>query len=245
MARKTNLFKPGLLELAGIDFFSVLNRLDDGVIIADTRGTIRFYNQAQSKIDGISPEEAVGRKVTDIYELNNQTSMIMQCVYRHAAIKSQTFFYKTIAGKVANTITSVYPLFEGDTINGVICFVKDYELLQKSLPQAPAPECRSDLGNGTQYTFDDLKGSGAGFIRVRETAKKASGSPSPIMIQGETGTGKELFAQAIHNHGPRRKEKYVAVNCAAIPHDLLEALRGRLSRGPSLDHHCPGHGHAV
>lgn len=222
----------GLLDLKGIDFFSVLNRLDDGVIITDINGTIHFFNQAQSKIDGLLPEEAIGLKVTDIYELNNRTSMIMQCVFRHAAIKNRTFFYKTMAGKVVNTITSVYPLFDGDKINGVICFVKDYELIRKSAPQtAVTTECRSDLGNGTQFTFDDLKGSSTDFTRVKETAKKAAASPSPIMIQGETGTGKELFAQSIHNFSPRRQEKYVAVNCAAIPHDLLEGMLFGTTRG--------------
>jgi arginine utilization regulatory protein len=51
------------------------------------------------------------------------------------------------------------------------------------------------------------------------------------MIQGETGTGKELFAQSIHNHSPRRQEKYVGVNCAAIPHDLLEGMLFGTARG--------------
>lgn len=220
-----------LLDMENIDFLSVLNRLDDGVIIADINGTILFYNRAQSKIDGLKPKDVIGLKVTDIYELNNHTSLIMQVIHRHAAIRNQSFFYRTCSGKVANTITSTYPLFANDTINGVICFVKDYELFQKSRPMASANECRSDLGNNTQYTFSDLIGSGVNFIRVKEMAQKAAASPSPIMIQGETGTGKELFAQSIHNHSPRREEKYVGVNCAAIPHDLLEGMLFGTTRG--------------
>lgn len=218
-----------LLDMNTIDFFSVLNRLDDGVIITDINGTILFYNTAQSKIDGLTPQEAMGRKVTEIYELNNRTSIIMQVIYKHTAIKNQAFFYRTCSGKVANTITSSYPLFDKESINGVICFVKDYELLKKSSP--PSLECRSDLGNGTQYTFEDLIGSGPVFLRVKDTAQKAAASASPIMIQGETGTGKELFAQSIHNHSPRRRKKYVGVNCGAIPHDLLEGMLFGTSRG--------------
>ncbi|MCP4721455.1 MAG: PAS domain S-box protein, partial [Desulfobacteraceae bacterium] len=202
----------------------------DGVIIADINGTILFYNKAQAKIDGLSPRDVIGLKATDIYELDNHTSLIMQVIHQHAAIKNQAFFYRTCSGKVANTITSVYPLFTKETINGVLCVVKDYELLQKSKP-ASANECRSDLGNGTQYTFADLIGSGADFMRVKDMAQKAAASSSPIMIQGETGTGKELFAQSIHNHSPRRQEKYVAVNCAAIPHDLLEGMLFGTTRG--------------
>ena len=220
-----------LLDMKSIDFLSVLNQLDDGVIIADINGTILFYNIAQSIIDGLVPEEVIGLKVTDIYELNNRTSMIMQVIYRHAAIKNRAFFYKTCKGKVANTITSVYPLFNGEIVNGVICFVKDYELLYRSTPMISITESRPALGNGTQYTFSDLIGSDPAFQRVVGTARKAASSSSPIMIQGETGTGKELFAQSIHNHSPRRKQKYIGINCGAIPHDLLEGILFGTTKG--------------
>jgi len=221
----------GMLDMNRINFFSVLDHLDDGVIIADTEGVIHFYNQAQSRIDGILPENALGLKVTDIYELNNRTSMIMQCALRRSAIKNRIFFYRTISGKVANTITSVYPLYDKKSITGIICFVKDYELLRRSMPAAAPYECRFELGNGTRFTFDDLIGSSTDFVRVKETARKAAASPSPIMIQGETGTGKELFAQAIHNFSPRHQEKYVAINCAAIPRDLMEGMLFGTTRG--------------
>ena len=88
-----------------------------------------------------------------------------------------------------------------------------------------------NLGNGTRFTFEHLIGSSRSFRQVIGIAQKAADSSSPIMIQGETGTGKELFAQAIHNHSPRREKKFVAVNCAAIPHDLLEGMLFGTSRG--------------
>ena len=220
-----------LLHLESIDFLSVLNRLDDGVIITDINGTILFYNIAQSLIDGLVPEDVIGQKVTDIYELNNRSSMIMQVIYRHAAIKNRAFFYRVRSGKVANTITSVYPLFSDNIVNGVICFVKDCELLYRSTSMTAITESRPDLGNGTQYIFADLIGSDPDFQRVVGTARKAAASSSPIMIQGETGTGKELFAQSIHNHSPRRGKKYVGINCGAIPHDLLEGILFGTTRG--------------
>jgi arginine utilization regulatory protein len=224
-------YSASLPDMENIDFLSVLDQLDDGVIIADADGIILFYNAAQSKIDGLKPEDALGRKVTDIYELNNRTSIIMQVIYQHASIKNRAFFYRSCSGKVANTITSAYPLSKNGRINGVICFVKDYELLYRSTPMSCATDCRPDLGNGTQYTFADLIGTGPDFQTVVGTARKAAVSTSPVMIQGETGTGKELFAQAIHNHSPRRNSRYVAVNCAAIPHDLLEGMLFGTVRG--------------
>ncbi len=83
---------PSLLNMNRINFLSVLNHLDDGVMIADIQGVIQFYNQSQSQIDGILPENAIGLKVTDIYELNNRTSMIMQCAHYQQAIKNRIFF---------------------------------------------------------------------------------------------------------------------------------------------------------
>lgn len=231
MVLRRNSSSPPLLDMGGIDFLSVLNRLDDGVIISDVTGTILFYNTAQSKIDGIAPEDAMGMKVTEIYELNNRTSMVMQCITHNASIKNKTFFYRTCKGKVVNTITSAYPLYDKDRVNGAICFVKDYELLRRSTPMHTREPFQKDLGNGTQFSFSDLVGSTHGFRQVIGIARKAAASSSPIMIQGETGTGKELFAQAIHNHGPRRNRKFVAVNCAAIPHDLLEGMLFGTSRG--------------
>lgn len=223
---------PPTLDLGSIDFLSVLDRLDNGVIISDREGTILFYNQAQSRIDGIPVTEAVGMKVTDIYDLTNRTSMIMLCIHQNAAIKNQTFFYRTGRGRVVNALTSTYPLHTGGRIDGAICFVMDYERVRRSSPPAGAGDTfHADMGNNTRFTFSHLIGSGHGFRQAIEIARKAAASVSPIMLQGETGTGKELFAQAIHNHGPRREKPFVAVNCGAIPHDLLEGLLFGTSRG--------------
>lgn len=228
MIKKTS---PPALDMDGIDFFSVLDRLDDGVIISDAGGTILFYNTAQAKIDGIPARDAIGMKVTEIYELSHRTSMMMQCIIHNASIKNKTFFYRTYMGKVVHTITSAYPLYAGDQVNGAMCFVKDYELLRQSAPMSTREPLQTDLGNGTRFCFSNLIGSEHGFRQVIGVARKAAASSSPIMIQGETGTGKELFAQSIHNHGPRRDKKFVAVNCAAIPHDLLEGMLFGTSRG--------------
>jgi len=231
MASQNNPTFSPMLDMDGIDFFSVLNRLDDGVMITDKNGTILFYNKAQSKIDGIPSKDAMGMKVTAIYELNRRTSMVMQCIIHNASIKNKTFFYRTYAGKVVNSITSAYPLYKEGQTNGAISFVKDYELLRRSTPMPTREPFHSDLGNGTRFKFSDIIGSSHWLTKVIGIAGKAADSSSPIMIQGETGTGKELFAQSIHNHSPRRDQKFVALNCAAIPHDLLEGMLFGTSRG--------------
>jgi transcriptional regulator with PAS, ATPase and Fis domain len=78
-------------------------------------------------------------------------------------------------------------------------------------------------GNEAIYTFDDLLGENPQFVKAKTLARKVAGFRSSVLIQGESGTGKELFAQAIHNASMRGNEPFVALNCSAIPADLIES----------------------
>ena len=69
------------------------------------------------------------------------------------------------------------------------------------------------------------------LLAAIKAAQLASDSPSPIMVFGETGTGKEMFAQSIHNHSARKNRPYLAINCAALPENLLEGLLFGTSKG--------------
>jgi len=79
------------------------------------------------------------------------------------------------------------------------------------------------MGSKAIYTFDKIIGNDERFLEVIEYAKKVSDSKSTILITGESGTGKEVFAQAIHNCGNRKEEPFVAINCGAIPRNLMES----------------------
>jgi arginine utilization regulatory protein len=211
-------------DIRTIDFVSVLNHLDEGVIITDREGNILYYNETQSQIDGLDAGDVLGKKVTDIYRLSEETSLIMRCLKTGHPMRNRTFFYKTIKGKVVNTIHSVFPIQSNDQVTGTICFVRDYKILKRTTPVLSVPDIRPKRDNRTRYTFADMLGRNRVFVRSVNTAREAANSASPILIIGETGTGKELFAQSIHNHSIRSKKKYVAINCAAIPEHLLEGI---------------------
>ncbi|WP_300667361.1 sigma 54-interacting transcriptional regulator [Desulfoluna sp.] len=213
-----------LFDITRINFLSVLDQLDEGIIITDHDGIIVYYNNTQAQIDGTTPETVIGKHVTEVYELSEETSMIAKCMENTRAIRNRTFFYRTRQGKVAHTIHSIFPLLEGSRVTGAICFVKDYNILQKSTPMIAIPNFNKNLGNGTRYTFGDIIGKSYTLQRAMITAREAASSSSPIMLIGETGTGKELFAQSIHNHSARKEKAYTAVNCAAIPENLLEGV---------------------
>ena len=90
----------GELDLTDVDFVSILSELDDGVIITDKRGTIVFYNKQQAELDGLNPEYVVGRKVVDIYSLDEETSKIMRCIKTQKPLIGHFFIYQTFKGHV-------------------------------------------------------------------------------------------------------------------------------------------------
>ena len=77
--------------------------------------------------------------------------------------------------------------------------------------------------NSSQYSFDKIVGNSPRFAEVKKAGYKAAKTMFPVLLTGETGTGKEVFANAIHNNGERREKPMVSINCAAIPNELLES----------------------
>ncbi|GAB6064185.1 sigma-54 interaction domain-containing protein [Deferrisoma palaeochoriense] len=218
-----------------VNYRDILEAFDEGVILTDREGYIVFYNPAQSRIDQTDPEEALGLKATELYDLTDETSLIMRCLLSGRPVLNEHLVYRTRYGRIANTICSVFPLFgEGGELVGSACFVRDYHLVEQTVTSI----CSHTLPDGVdaqreqkRFTFDDLIGDHPAFRRVVQTAKTAALTPSAVMLHGETGTGKELFAQAIHAFGPWKDAPYVAINCAAIPENLLEGLLFGTVRG--------------
>jgi arginine utilization regulatory protein len=221
------------LDLTGVGMLNVLSAFDEGVIITDTHGRILFYNDVQGKIDEIAPNRAIGLRVTDIYRLTDEESMIMRCLKIRQPIRNHFFFYRTHLGKEANTIVSVFPLLSNCALVGAVCFVKDYNMLEYMITASSdlTPHKKPLLKNGTRYHFEDIVGNDEAFIQMLQIVRLSSDSPSPVMLFGETGTGKELFAQSIHNASSRRDRPFVGINCAAIPENLVEALLFGTAKG--------------
>lgn len=213
--------------LDSADYLSILQVLDEGVILVDRRGRILFYNDAQGRIDDKDPSSVLGLHPTEVYQLTEDTSLIMVCLRTRQPIVNRHLVYKTHRGRIVNSLCSVFPLFRDGTLTGAVCFVRDYNLLENtitSICSCGVSEPPLQRGNGTRFAFPDLVGGDPAFERCVKVAKMAALTPSPVMLAGETGTGKELFAQSIHNYGPRKERPYVAINCAAIPENLLEGI---------------------
>ena len=219
------------LDIGCSELLPFFDGFGEGLIIVDGNATIVYYNPTMCTIDQLTPEDVLGKKVVDVYDLSEEDSLIMQCLQSRRPIIDRTLIYRTRWGKIANTLHTVFPLFKEGRLQGAICLVREYNMLEETVSSVSLPRPRTTLPNDTQFDFNAIVGSNIDFLRVVNTAKMAAGTPSPVMLYGETGTGKELFAQAIHNRSENRSGRYTAVNCAAIPENLLEGLLFGTTRG--------------
>ena len=209
------------------DFLSVFDKFNEGVILTDAHGVILYYNRAMSRIDELEPKETLYKKIGEIYQLTDDKSIIMRCLNTKHPIIDEPIYYRTRMGKFANTIHSAFPLTGDGGLIGCICIVRDYNLLAETIEDMPVPP---NLFTNDIY-FDSIIGENPDFTNAVNAARMAANTPSPVMLYGETGTGKELFARAIHNHSIRSSNKYTPVNCAAIPENLLEGILFGTSKG--------------
>ncbi|MBU1344728.1 MAG: sigma 54-interacting transcriptional regulator [Proteobacteria bacterium] len=219
------------LNLEDIDIYRVLASMHEGIVISDTNGIVRFFNETQAKIDDVDPKDALGKKITDIYLLDDTTSPTMRCLKSGMPIMNETILYQTRLGKVANILNNVYPLYKSGKLIGAINFCKDYQQLEKIVVQDQTVSKKKKATSSARFHFSDIIGSDPDLRNAVRIAMMSSSSPSPIMIYGETGTGKELFAQSIHNHSSRMKRLFIPINCAAIPENLLEGILFGTSKG--------------
>ncbi len=242
--RKKSIFPDS--ELKHISLLPILDNFYEGVTITDAEGVILYLNDRQAKIDDLDSGYAIGRKVTELYRVDEGISPSMTCLRTGLPIEGLACYYRTRLGKVVNSIHNVYPLKSNDKIIGAVIFITDYKTIEQTfsdlgmfhksreLPTfgvAPLAEAARSKKNGTRFTFADLIGEDPDFLLAVRATRMASESPSPIMLFGETGTGKELFAQSIHNQSPRSRRPYVAINCAAIPENLLEGILFGTAKG--------------
>ncbi len=194
---------------------AILESISDGVFTVDSDWHITSFNRAAEKITGVSRKEAIGRRCCDVF----RSSMCeVECALRQTLKTKRSIIGKT--GYIINArgmripisvSTAVLRDVEGNIIGGAETFrdLSEIEALRKELEG--------------RYRVGDLVSRSPLMQRIFEVLPAIADSPSTVLIQGETGTGKELMAQTIHDLSPRRNAPFVAVNCGALPDTLLES----------------------
>ncbi|MDR0354206.1 MAG: sigma 54-interacting transcriptional regulator [Deltaproteobacteria bacterium] len=206
----------------------------EGVLIVNASGVMIYYNKVMGILDGLDPEEVVGKHLTEIYNLTHATSVSLRCLASGKPVSDAALYYQARNGNRVNAMCHAYPLMAGREMEGAICYTLEYSSLTESLEKTARNYARHPYGHslpnekvsdtGAVHTMASLVGESSVFKAALETAKIGAQTTSSVMICGETGTGKELFAQAIHNNSVRRIKQFCPINCAAIPETLLEGI---------------------
>ena len=196
-------------------FEIILNSITDGVYTVDLDWRITSFNLAAEKITGISKQEAIGQAC---FEVLRSSVCEKECMLRKTLATGKPIInmpvYIIRADKNRIPICATTALFKDSqdkVIGGVVTF-RDLTALNK-LKKALLK----------QHTFGDIISKNAKMLNLFATLPQIAQSRSTVLIEGDSGTGKELFARAIHNNSLNRSGPFVAVNCAALPDTLIES----------------------
>jgi len=206
----------------------------EGVLITDQNGIIIYYNKAMAKLDGLKLQQVLGRSITEVYDLDSSQSVSLTALRLARPIINRPHIYRTNDGKLVNSISSAYPLFDNNALVGAVCTVADYSSLAGNFAQSRFNIRGWSKKRGAAadaISLNDLIGHNETMKTAVDMARRAAATPSSVMLIGETGTGKELFARAIHHEGPRAVGPFMAINCAAIPSALLEGILFGTTKG--------------
>ncbi len=194
---------------------AIMESLADGVFTVDTDWNITFFNRAAGNVTGIAPDEALGRKCWEVFHssLCDGACALRSCIEGDKTLSNQAIFIVRPDGTKVPVSISAAPLRDasGRIVGGVETFrdISDLARLRKELEGV--------------YTLEDIITKNKAMARTLDLLPKIAASGSAVLLLGESGTGKELFARALHNLSPRRQGPFVAVNCGAIPGELLES----------------------
>ncbi|KIL35519.1 sigma-54-dependent transcriptional regulator variant [Cohnella kolymensis] len=225
----------------GAQFFEkILSIVDVGVHLVDQEGITVFYNDKMAEIDGLDRAQVLGKSILDLYpSLTHETSTLAKVVQTGKEWPEKIQTYVNLTGKRITTINRTYPLMDNGRIIGAVEVAKDItgivnlhdQILDLRHQLYQSKQRDNKIKGAARYDFSDLIGQSKPFVDALSLAKKTSRTSSPVMISGPTGTGKELFAQSIHNAGVRRNRPFIAQNCAAVPAELMEGIMFGTSRG--------------
>ncbi|MBN2563289.1 MAG: sigma 54-interacting transcriptional regulator [Phycisphaerae bacterium] len=194
---------------------TILDSVNEGVFTVDADWRITAFNRAAERITGIARQQAIGSPCCDVFRADicekdcalrrtldggqpivNATAYIINQQGQRIPIRISTALLKDEDGSIAGGVETFQDLTQ-------------VEQLRKELQ--------------ARYTFEDIVGRSPSMMRLFEILPQVADSSSTVLIEGPSGTGKDLFARAIHNLSPRKARPFIAVNCAALPDTLLES----------------------
>jgi PAS domain S-box-containing protein len=194
---------------------TILDSIADGVFTVDLDWRITSFNKAAEKITGISKEEAVGRPCSEVFRADvcKTDCTLSHTIHTQLPVRNMPVHIVRADQKVIpiSVSTNLLKNEAGEVIGGVETF-RDLTVVHR---------LRRELLK--QHSFEDIVSKNGKMLRIFSVLPQIAASSSTILIEGASGTGKELIARAIHNNSAKRNGPFIAVNCGALPETLCES----------------------
>ena len=193
----------------------ILESISDGVFTVDRHWRIMSFNRAAESITGVSREEAIGKFCWEVFRSNMCES---DCALKRTmelgipCVSTSTHIISSAKKKIPILASTSLLKDQEDTILGGVEIFRDLSLVE---------ELRKELD--ARFRIGDMVSRSPLMQKLFNILPQVAESNSTVLIQGETGTGKELLSRAIHDLSPNSKKPFVAVNCGALPDSLLES----------------------
>ncbi|KYH35989.1 arginine utilization regulatory protein RocR [Clostridium tepidiprofundi DSM 19306] len=205
-------------------FLCLIDNLEEGIHIVDSEGKTIYYNETMARMEGQNKENIIGKKIYEYLDgVEEESSTLMNALKSNQKIVDVLQHYSNHYKKDIVTINTTIPVnIDGNTI-AALEIARDMTQLKELNERICKLEERS-TSKKRNYKFSDIIGNSKVIRKAINKAMRSSLSNSSVLIYGETGSGKEVFAQSIHYNGIRKDKPFIAVNCAAIPSALLEGM---------------------
>lgn len=191
---------------------TVLQTIKEGVILIDTDGKVKLFNETAADILGIELQRAIGHPLPAVAKATGLLKVL-------ETGRPETDIIRRIGN--VNIIINAIPVIVNGENCGVVATVKEASRIQNI--ERKLRETLYAKRFTTKYNVDQIVHRSDSMAHLLSKARRYAETEATVLIQGETGTGKELFAQSIHNLSKRRNSPFIAVNCSALPESLLES----------------------
>ncbi|MEC5423194.1 sigma 54-interacting transcriptional regulator [Virgibacillus sp. C22-A2] len=210
-----------ILSLSAMNelYKDLLDKVDVGIHVINEKGKTIIYNKKMMEIESMEGDDVLDKNLLDVFKFHDkQNSTLVQALKEGKSTKHVKQTYFNNKGKEITTINDSFPILNAGKITGAVEIAKDITQLEHIIKENVLRK------QNTKFTFDQIIGESDVIQSVIEESKRATRTSSSVLIVGETGTGKELFAQSIHNGSNRSGASFISQNCAAIPDSLMESL---------------------
>ena len=191
---------------------TIINSVSDGLLMINAQGIVTFINPTGAKILNVNGPDAIGRHIQELVDFK---PVVLKVLETGQGYTDKEFFIETKRG-ILHFIKTAIPLRDKDgKLEGVVDIFREIKQVRKLVNRM--------VGATAMFSFEDIVGESACMMEIKRLAKIAANSMATVLIQGESGTGKEMVAQAIHKASARSDGPFVAINCGALPRDLVES----------------------